>query len=68
MLGARLRDECVEECDRFLRASGRREDGAIVGLHHLEPMLEVRRVIDTRLGGDAELGAEEGTPEFRDLS
>ncbi len=51
----------MEEFDGFLGASGGREDGAIVGLHDFEPVLEVLGVIDAWLGRDAKFGTEEGT-------
>jgi hypothetical protein len=46
----------------------RREDRLLVGLQDGEPGREILRVIRSPRVSDAEIGAEEGGSEFRDLS
>ena len=52
--------QAVEIGDGLLRLGGGSEDGPWIGLHDLEPMVDVAGVIGVRLDGDAEPGAEEG--------
>jgi hypothetical protein len=44
------------------------EDRPLVGLQHGKPGREILRMIGAGIVGDAQIGAEEGSSEFGDLS
>ena len=56
--------QAVEIGDGLLRLGSGGKDGARVGLHHLEPVVDVAGVIGMRLDGDAEARAQEGGPDL----
>ena len=55
----RLRLECVEEIHRALRMCGSGKDRPLVSFQHVQPVPDIRSVILTLLGCDAERSAEE---------
>ena len=62
----RRRLQLLQEVCGALGMRGGGEDGAGVALEDREPVAEIRGVILTDVGGDAEIGAEEGGTKFRD--
>ncbi len=56
--------QAIEIGDGLLRLGGGSENGARLGLHDREPMVDVAGVVGVRLDGDAEPGAEEGSADL----
>ena len=49
-----------------LRVRCRGKDRAVVGLQHLEPVIEIASVVAARLGGQFEVGAKERRAKLGD--
>lgn len=66
--GRRLK--AVQEGDGTLRVSSGREDRPLVVGEHLQPGIEIARMIRTRLElrHDTEIGGEKAAPELGDIS
>lgn len=56
----------VQKVGGTLRMGGGGENGALVVAQHVEPRRNIGGVVGARLGGDPEVGAEEGRTDLGD--
>ena len=66
--GDRNAGEFLQVRDRFLSFAGGGEDGTFVVAENLEPVLQVRRMIDARFESQLQMRADHGARNFRYLS